>query len=151
MGSLEARHEARRAEANEIPYCARTGVLASTTDSATWSTFDEAVVADESSSGYDGIGFVFTVDGPYVGVDLDDCIDVNTGELTVEAQGIVALLDSYTEWTPSGKGLHINLLRVASSSCTCAATWRTPSSGQANAQKSRLFCAADRAPARTRL
>ena len=85
------------------PLAARTGSPASTADSSTWGTFER--VAD--FRGADGIGFVFTEDDPYVGIDLDDCRDPDTGELTDLANSIVEQLDSYTEISPSGTGIHI--------------------------------------------
>ena len=94
-------------KATKIPYSARTGVPASTTDPLTWATFNEAVAAKTANDAYAGIGFVFTAGDPYVGIDLDNCIDAVSGELTAEAKGIVTAIDSYTERTPSGNGLHI--------------------------------------------
>ncbi|HEV8045824.1 MAG TPA: hypothetical protein VGP38_11625, partial [Rubrobacter sp.] len=41
---------------------------------------------------------------PYVGVDLDDVRDPETGLLTPRAAEIVSRLDSYTEVSPSGTG-----------------------------------------------
>lgn len=80
----------------------RSGRHASTTDPDTWSTFTKAVQAAEAK-GYDGIGFVFTKDDPYVGIDIDDGYD------TPERNAIDVIEDfhSYTERSPSGKGFHI--------------------------------------------
>jgi len=50
-----------------------------------------------------GIGYEF--DGSVYGIDLDHVI--YDGEITPEAQEIVGKLDSYTEISPSGSGLHI--------------------------------------------
>src|SRR5262245_33437365 len=50
-----------------------TGEYASTTDPRTWSTFDSVVAAYQSGE-FDGIGFVFASDDPYVGVDLDSVL-----------------------------------------------------------------------------
>jgi putative DNA primase/helicase len=82
---------------------------ASADDPATWGTFDEAQATVEAGRAQ-GIGYVFAADDPYCGVDLDDCRN-GTG-LTSNAAGIVLHLDSYTEWSPSGTGVHI-LLRAA--------------------------------------
>lgn len=49
----------------------------------------------------------FTREDPFTGIDLDACLDPNTGEVTPRAAEIVKLLDSYTEISPSGRGLHI--------------------------------------------
>jgi putative DNA primase/helicase len=55
--------------------------------------------------GYDDIGFEFNNNG-IVGIDLDHVI-ADDGSLSAEAVDIVAMLNSYTEYSPSGKGLHI--------------------------------------------
>jgi putative DNA primase/helicase len=54
-----------------------------------------------------GVGFVFTEDDPYAGIDLDKCRNPETGEIDQWARKIVDALDSYTEVSPSGTGLHI--------------------------------------------
>ncbi len=90
----------------KVPYNVRTGRKASTTDLMTWGTFEEVLTAYESGN-YAGIGFVFSSGDPYVGVDLDGCVDPETGEIEAFAKKIVADLDSYTEVSPSGKGLHV--------------------------------------------
>ena len=59
----------------------------------------------------DGIGFVFTESDPFCGVDLDACVDPKTGQIASWASEIVGALDSYTEFSPSGTGLHV-LLRA---------------------------------------
>jgi len=90
------------------PYNPRAGRMASHSDLMTWSRFDavfEAYEAGERS--YDGVGFVFSSGDPYTGVDLDGCRDPETGEVQAWAAEIVSLLDSYTELSPSGAGLHI--------------------------------------------
>jgi primase-polymerase (primpol)-like protein len=74
------------------------------TDPATWTDYRTAASA-VASVYYDGVGFVLG-DG-VVGIDLDDCRDPVTGEITPEAQEIVRRLHSYTEVSPSGTGLHI--------------------------------------------
>lgn len=70
---------------------------------AEWATFEEAVKVVDN---YDGIGFRFNNNG-IVGVDIDTCINLETGEITDEALHIINKLDSYTEYSPSGYGVHI--------------------------------------------
>jgi len=91
------------------PYNPRTGRMASHSDLMTWSPFEIVLDAydDESAVGYDGVGFVFCSGDPYTGVDLDACRDPETGEVEAWAAEIVQCLDSYTELSPSGRGLHI--------------------------------------------
>jgi putative DNA primase/helicase len=90
----------------KIPYDAKTGRKAKSTDPQTWASFDVALQAC-STGKYDGIGFTF--DKGYSGVDLDNCRDPQTGEIELWAFDIVMMLDSYTEISPSGTGLHILL------------------------------------------
>ncbi len=73
-------------------------------DPATWGTYEEALKA---SGGGGGVGFVLTEGDPYALVDLDGCRNPETGELEASAAAVVGLLDSYTEVSPSGKGLHV--------------------------------------------
>lgn len=56
--------------------------------------------------GYDGIGFSLMVDDGIVGVDIDGCIDA-AGELSPLASEVIELLSSYSEISPSGRGIRI--------------------------------------------
>jgi primase-polymerase (primpol)-like protein len=80
--------------------------LADPTDSTTWSTY---ALARTMSRQCDGIGFMFAETDPYVGIDLDKCRDTGTGALEEWARRIVERLNSYTELSPSGTGIHIIL------------------------------------------
>ena len=88
------------------PYTPRTGRKASSVDLLTWSQFNEVLWAYETGE-YDGLGFVFSSGDPYVGVDLDGCVDTETAEVAVWAMQIIGDLNSYTEFSPSGAGVHI--------------------------------------------
>jgi hypothetical protein len=55
----------------------------------------------------DGLGFVFSDDIFIVGIDLDKCLDPDTGETEEWAQKIIDRINSYTEVSPSGTGVHI--------------------------------------------
>jgi putative DNA primase/helicase len=90
----------------KVPYIAGGVGRASSTDSLTWRTFEEAVQALRTGR-YDGIGFVFSSGDPFSGVDLDDCRNPETGELEEWAQEIVETFDGYAEASPSGTGVHI--------------------------------------------
>lgn len=61
----------------------------------------------EMTQGYYKPGYVFNADGPFVGIDLDDCRDPETGEIDDEAQEIIDRLDSYTIVSTSGTGIHV--------------------------------------------
>lgn len=90
----------------KVPYSPRTGRLASVTDPSTWSTFDEARAAVENAAlQYNGTGFVFTDTDPFAFIDLDD---PQGDQATYERQlKVYHEFDSYSEVSPSGKGLHI--------------------------------------------
>ena len=90
---------------DKVPYSAKTGRRASSTDLLTWGTFEEALEAYENGD-FAGLGFVFSSADPYTGIDLDNCVDEN-GEIVGWALEIVRHFDSYTEFPATGTGLHI--------------------------------------------
>lgn len=98
------RLESRSDKPTKVPYNPATGRRASTTDLMTWGIFEEAL---EELEGYDGLGFVFCSGDPYVGVDLDSCVDPESGEIAPWASQIIEGMDSYAELSPSGTGVHI--------------------------------------------
>ena len=88
------------------PINPHTGKYANDTAPETWGTFTEAERA-ATRHGLPGVGFVFTQEDPYAGVDLDDCRDSETGELEKWAERIVTAFGSYAEVSPSGTGVKI--------------------------------------------
>jgi len=91
----------------KVPYQVNTVKVkaASTTSPRTWSTFEQAEKAYEKG-GFDGIGFVFTKDDPYCGVDLDTCVNPDTNDMEPWAKEWIDKFASYTERSPSGTGIH---------------------------------------------
>src|SRR5262249_23835308 len=90
------------------------GRTAITTKPNTWSTF-EACRAAHEHGGFDGVGFVFDGKiGPdgccYTGIDFDDCVSSDSdGEdvkIDPHQQQRIDLLNTYTEQSPSGGGVH---------------------------------------------
>jgi putative DNA primase/helicase len=81
------------------------GNNASSTDSSTWCSLDKAQKALERGKG-DGVGFVFARSCGISGVDLDNCRDPQTGKLDDWAKAYIDRINSYTEVSPSGKGIH---------------------------------------------
>jgi putative DNA primase/helicase len=98
------RYVRRGGKWTKAPIMATTGAAASSTDPETWAPFEDAVAAYDRG-GVDGIGSVLG-DG-VTGVDLDGCVDPTTGGLAPWAEAIVARLGSYTERSPSGRGVHV--------------------------------------------
>ena len=98
------RLEVREGKRTKVPYQARRPrEKADVTVPTTWASYEEAASAAEKA---DGCGFVFTAADPFAGVDLDACVD-DQGELLPGAAAIVSRLDSYTERSPSGHGVHV--------------------------------------------
>jgi hypothetical protein len=90
------------------PIDVKSGKSAKSTDPQTWDTFELASIHySESSRGYDGIGFALCKDDPFVALDLDGCRDPGTEEVQPWVREIIDALDSYTEVSPSGTGVHI--------------------------------------------
>lgn len=56
---------------------------------------------------YSGVGMALLPDDGLVGIDLDAMIDPDTGEMCERGSAIIAACGSYTEFSPSGKGVHI--------------------------------------------
>jgi putative DNA primase/helicase len=94
---------------NKIPVNPKTGDNAKADEPATWGEFDQAVRHWEAhrGNGIAGIGFEFSSADSCSGIDLDHCRDPATGEIEPWALEIVRRLNSYTEVSPSGMGLHI--------------------------------------------
>lgn len=75
-------------------------------DSGNWGTIEQAVQTAKTIKGrFDGIGFVFSTKDPFVGVDIDHCIV--DGAPSSLAREIIEKLQSFTEISPSGNGVHI--------------------------------------------
>jgi putative DNA primase/helicase len=56
---------------------------------------------------YDGLGFAFLPGDGLIGIDIDNAVDLDTGEVQPRCQAIIDACASYTEFSPSGKGVHI--------------------------------------------
>lgn len=89
----------------KIPFDPKTGKKASSQRRSNWGSFDQACEAYLSGD-YQGIGFVFSADDPFVGIDLDNCFNED-GSLRSDAEAAINTTQSFTERSPSGNGLHI--------------------------------------------
>ncbi len=90
----------------KVPINPTTGNKASSTNPATWSTLAAALERQRRLPEIAGVGYVFAADDPYVGIDQDGCRNPQTGHITPEAMALAGRLDSYTEVSVSGTGLH---------------------------------------------
>src|SRR5262250_2400416 len=91
---------------DKIPMNPVTGGPASTTNADDWSDYVTVGIAASTHNDL-GVGFVLDRGNAIAGIDLDHCRDPETGRIEPWADEIVQQLDSYTEISPSGTGLHI--------------------------------------------
>lgn len=97
------KEEEKEGRYTKVPYQVD-GEMAQANNRRTWSTFATAVKFYLQGD-YNGIGFVFSRQDNYIGIDIDDC--VIDGKPNSFANDIIEAFDSYTEFSPSGKGIHI--------------------------------------------
>lgn len=90
------------ANGDKRPLNVMTGEHAKVNDLSTAAAFPTALGLAMQRE-YLTLGFIITP--PYIGIDLDNC--VRDGKIVPFAQKIIARLKSYTEYSISGKGLHI--------------------------------------------
>jgi putative DNA primase/helicase len=95
-----------REEWTKLPIDVTTGDAASSTDPETWGSFEAALQYHQRDDAQtDGVGYVVSDDDLLVGVDLDDCVDPETGETDPWAADVVDSVPTYWERSPSGTGL----------------------------------------------
>lgn len=89
---------------DKLPLNPYTGELASVTDPSTWGTYEDAKACCTDTNDL-GLGFVLSNQDPYTVIDLDNT--EGNEELTARHIKIAEAFKSYSEISPSGKGLHI--------------------------------------------
>ena len=101
------RYEERDGRQTKVPYQV-SGRRADTTARRTWTNFEDALTAwRHDPQRYAGVGFVFSTEDRFAGIDLDDALN-EQGDLEGWARGIVGRFsDTYMEISPSGRGLKI--------------------------------------------
>jgi putative DNA primase/helicase len=88
------------------PLSYRTGYQAAHTNPRNRTSYDEAVEAAQRLS-LAGIGFSLDAADGLVGMDLDHCYDPETGKFSALASDVLALAETYAEFSPSGRGLRL--------------------------------------------
>jgi primase-polymerase (primpol)-like protein len=88
-------------ELAKVPYTDLKRV-AKANDPRTWLPFDVALERWAANpNGWQGIGYEFSGNDPYTGIDLDNCIDPTTGVVAPWADDELALLlPTYAEISP---------------------------------------------------
>jgi putative DNA primase/helicase len=99
----EWRKSKQGGEWTKVP-CQPTGRKAKSDDRATWSSFDAVCDAYRGGS-FDGLGCFIAA--PYIGVDFDEVRNKETGTIEPWAAEAIQLLESFTEVSVSGTGLHV--------------------------------------------
>jgi putative DNA primase/helicase len=99
-------------KATKLPINPYTGKLASSTDPNTWGTIQDAEQLLRNTNRYakykpQYIGLCLHKGLNITAIDLDNVIDPVTGEIEDWALDIIEKMDSYTEISQSGKGIHI--------------------------------------------
>ena len=104
----EAVWDEGRGKFDKIPHNPKAiGNGVSTKDVKRWGDFNTALQAYEGAKDMlAGIGYVMTGPHGIVGYDLDNCLDAD-GNPAPWALDVLCKLDTYTEITPSGKGLRM--------------------------------------------
>jgi hypothetical protein len=100
------RYEARGdGKPTKVPMDPSTGFGASINRAFNWSTLEHALRTANRRE-FAGVGFVLTARDPFVGIDLDNCID-EAGALSPLAKELIDLAETYAEISPSGRGIRI--------------------------------------------
>jgi hypothetical protein len=97
----------KEGRSTKIPY-RPDGGKAATNKPATWSAFKTVWnIQEQQPENYQGVGFIFTANDPFCGIDLDASLDIG-GKLRSWATTIVERFkNTYQSLSVSGYGLHI--------------------------------------------
>lgn len=98
------------------------GTLASSTDSSTWSTYD--TIREKT----DKVGIIFTPDKRLLGIDIDHCINNKQieHEQKTQIEKLLQEANTYTEFSPSGTGLHLFLSIIEEEGLTLQGNRKAP-------------------------
>jgi hypothetical protein len=104
------RYDRKDDDWSKVPYQPDGRRKAKANDPGTWGGFPEVMSRYRSERGnWSGVGYFFAESDPYCGVDLDDCRDPDTGEVSAEAKELIRALETYAEVSPSGTGVKLIL------------------------------------------
>lgn len=97
------KREKRKDGITKVPYNPNKKECAKSNDKTIFGSYDDAIISMEKSD-FDGIG-IGIFDG-VCAIDIDGCV-AEDNSLSDMAKDIVDIMKSYTEYSPSGKGIHI--------------------------------------------
>jgi len=124
------RWELREGKWTKPPFNPTTGQGAKSNDPGTWTDFQTALNAHQFGD-WDGLGFMLAP--PYCGIDWDNSVIPETGDLHSQILSDLKAINSYSEYSPSGRGVK----------SLCRATLPKGghhSNGVGIFQKTRYFC-----------
>ena len=104
--------QGKNGETTKVPYEAVPAGArwAKSNDPDTWRPYETAASVAKAA-GFNGVGFVLGADLPYTCIDLDHCVNRETGEMKEPAATIVTMIreagGTYIEYSPSNTGVHI--------------------------------------------
>jgi hypothetical protein len=103
------RERTRNQQLTKVPINPHTGNEAESDNPATWSTLAEALAFyQKHSNKLQGIGRMFALPDGIIGIDFDDCLDDGQNIIpTHVADEWLPQLNSYTEISPSGRGVKV--------------------------------------------
>lgn len=100
-----------QAKPAKVPYYAsghrRVGKQGDDADRHALVSFDAALKRLGQAREFAGLGFAFLPGDGLVGIDIDGAIDPESGEISAMCRELIDGCASYTERSPSGKGVHI--------------------------------------------
>lgn len=96
-------------KADKTPYNAKTRKRCDITNIINYSSYRDACHSALVNPAFEGIGFVLGYDAKndtnFCGLDIDNCIDAQ-GKIHPKAIELIEILDTYTEISRSGRGIH---------------------------------------------
>jgi hypothetical protein len=96
-------------ETTKPPIAYHTGKACDVTDPRNWTTFGNAAASLSKSGANDGIGIVLGLiegrDEILIGLDVDECLDRETGAIADWAMPFMIAMSSYGDLSPGGSGV----------------------------------------------
>jgi hypothetical protein len=90
----------------KVPYSIK-GQKASTTNPKTWAKLSQVRINYEGDPSFDGIGYVFSAEDPFTGIDLDESINLETGAAKPWAASIIEDFQTCTDISPTETGVKL--------------------------------------------
>lgn len=99
------------AKPTKVPYYVsgkkRVGTQGDEADRKALVSFEAAIARLRGAMHFSGLGFAFLPGDGLVGIDIDGAIAADTGEVSELCDRLIESCASYTETSPSGRGVHI--------------------------------------------